>query len=239
MSKPLVIIKGIKDGLVFLLDAHAPFPTVISELNHKLTHSHGPFLDGPLTHVHVRTGTRIVTDELRQVIRESFGTHGNLLVRSISGEDELTHMPVVDEKLQEHVHAAPLPDIAIDAPTVHLVPRMVRSGDVIEHKNDVLVVGDVNPGAIILAGGNIFVMGWLRGIAHAGYDAEGRSERTDKVIVATGMAPTQLRIGSIVTRAPEDRHVKQALMEVAYAQDGAIHVTSAQHLGKLHVLRGG
>lgn len=73
-------------------------------------------------------------------------------------------------------------------------------------------MGDVNPGGTVRAGGNIFIMGALKGIAHAGYTG-----RNEAVIVASFMTPSQLRISDCISRSPdhydqEERHQ----MECAY-----------------------
>jgi hypothetical protein len=73
----------------------------------------------------------------------------------------------------------------------------LRSGQRVETPYTLVVVGDVNPGADLIAGGDIIVFGSLRGTAHAGaYD----DEAFDRVIVALQMQPMQLRIGSVISR---------------------------------------
>ena len=72
-----------------------------------------------------------------------------------------------------------------------------RSGQRLETPYSLVVIGDVNPGADLIAGGDIFVLGSLRGTAHAAaYD----DEALDRVVVALSMQPVQLRIGSILSR---------------------------------------
>ncbi len=61
------------------------------------------------------------------------------------------------------------------------------------------MVGDVNPGAEIKAGGNIIILGQLKGMAHAGCKG-----MTDAFVSAIYMAPVQLRIADIITRFPEE-----------------------------------
>ncbi len=46
------------------------------------------------------------------------------------------------------------------------ISKIVRSGQVLHVKGNLLLIGDVNPGGTVIAGGNIFVVGSLRGIAH-------------------------------------------------------------------------
>ncbi len=72
----------------------------------------------------------------------------------------------------------------------------VRSGVEIRHPGTVILLGDLNPGGIVIADGDILVWGRLRGVAHAG--ALGNR---DCLIMALQMEPTQLRIADAVARA--------------------------------------
>ncbi len=73
----------------------------------------------------------------------------------------------------------------------------LRSGQRVETPFSLIVIGDVNPGADLIAGGDIVVLGSLRGTAHAGAYED---ETLDRMIVALQMQPMQLRIGSVVSR---------------------------------------
>ena len=99
-----------------------------------------------------------------------------------------------------------------------------RSGTIIRHNGDVIVLGDLNPGAQITATGDIIVLGTLRGIAHAGAkDGDPRGE----VIIAFSLQPLQIRIGRHVSIAPADRrgHTTPARPEIAYLNGSSIVVT--------------
>ncbi len=76
----------------------------------------------------------------------------------------------------------------------------VRSGRSIYHEGHVVVLGDVNPGAQIIAGGTVVVWGRLRGFVHAG--AHGNREA---LICALELAPTQLRIADEIAIPPAGR----------------------------------
>lgn len=81
-------------------------------------------------------------------------------------------------------------------PTV-LLRRTVRSGQRIAFDGNVVILGDVNPGAEIIASGDIVVVGTMRGLAHAG--AKGSP---GAVVAALALQPTQLRIGPQLGRPP-------------------------------------
>ena len=76
----------------------------------------------------------------------------------------------------------------------------LRSGEYIESPGDLLILGDVNPGAKVSAEGNIIIWGRLLGIAHAG--SKGNSEAT---ISALQLRPVQLRIAKKVARGPKEK----------------------------------
>lgn len=77
----------------------------------------------------------------------------------------------------------------------------LRSGQRYETPFSLIVIGDVNPGADLVAGGDIIVLGSLRGTAHASaYD----DDSFDRVIFALQMQPMQLRIGSVISRGSDE-----------------------------------
>ena len=76
----------------------------------------------------------------------------------------------------------------------------VRSGEYLDSPGDLLILGDVNPGAKVTAEGNIIIWGRLQGIAHAG--SKGNSQAT---ISALYLRPVQLRIAKKVARGPNEK----------------------------------
>jgi septum site-determining protein MinC len=104
-----------------------------------------------------------------------------------------------------------------DADLGVLIRRTLRSGQVVQYPGHVVVIGDVNPGAEIIAGGDVVVWGKLRGIVHAG--ATGDDEA---VVCALSLAPLQLRIGNHIARAPEGREDLPERPEMASVQEGEI-----------------
>ena len=83
--------------------------------------------------------------------------------------------------------------------TTHFHQGTVRSGEYLDIPGDLLILGDVNPGAIVSAEENIIIWGRLLGIAHAG--SKGNSQAT---ISALQIRPVQLRIANKVARGPQE-----------------------------------
>ena len=97
----------------------------------------------------------------------------------------------------------------------------VRSGDHIEAAGSLLVLGDVNPGARVSAGGHVLVWGRLRGVAHAGCRGDQGAR-----IVAMGLQPLQLRIADVIARGPQEAP-PPGLAEQASLSAGAIRIDPA------------
>ncbi|MDH4135823.1 MAG: septum site-determining protein MinC [Anaerolineae bacterium] len=132
------------------------------------------------------------------------------------GRDEGPVLSGVEGQLETEVEDAAL-RLAQDMDLGVLVRRTLRSGQVIQHPGHVVVIGDVNPGAEIIAGGDVMVWGKLRGIVHAGATGDDGA-----VVCALSLAPLQLRIGNHIARAPEGREGLPERPEMASVQDGEI-----------------
>ncbi len=100
-----------------------------------------------------------------------------------------------------------------------VIRRTIRSGQVISHAGTIVIIGDVNPGAEVIAGGDVIVWGKLRGVVHAG--AVGNE---NAIVGAIVLAPTQLRIGGQIARAPEGKRPRNAPAEIARVRNGQILV---------------
>lgn len=203
-----VTIKGIKDGLVFLLDDECEFEELLSELRYKLEHSHQNILTGPIIHVDVKMGSRHISEEQKQFMLDILKQKGNLLIRSVEMPDEEQTTEV--------------------APVYAVMSGMIRSGQVLHHKGDLLFLGDVNPGGSIMCTGDIYILGALRGMAHAG--VEGNEVA---IIAASHFAPTQLRIAEQISRPPDEWDTRETSMEFAFLQDGAMQIDKISNIVRI------
>jgi septum site-determining protein MinC len=73
------------------------------------------------------------------------------------------------------------------------VRTSLRSGQVEEYSGSIVIMGDVNAGGEVIAGGNIAIIGALRGLAHAGAGGN-----TKALITANSIDSTQIRIANLV-----------------------------------------
>jgi len=95
----------------------------------------------------------------------------------------------------------------------------LRSGQIIRHSGHVVIIGDVNAGAEVIAGGDVVIWGRLSGTVHAGAMGDDQA-----VVCALDLDPTQLRIGKHIARPPEQTPDRRPVPEMAFVQDGRIIV---------------
>ncbi len=98
-----------------------------------------------------------------------------------------------------------------------VIRRTIRSGQVIHYMGTVMILGDVNPGAEVIAEGDVLVWGRLRGVVHAGASGD-----ESAIVGALILSPTQLRIGGQIARAPDGRRPHNSPAEIARVRNGQI-----------------
>ncbi|MBR5565010.1 MAG: septum site-determining protein MinC [Roseburia sp.] len=105
----------------------------------------------------------------------------------------------------------------------------LRSGQVLESDASITILGDVNPGARVTSGGNIVVLGALKGNAQAGIYGD-----TSCFILALEMEPIQIQIGNLLAKSPDKEKKKRRIairekkdsneLQIAVARDGNIYI---------------
>lgn len=104
---------------------------------------------------------------------------------------------------------------------VLMLAGRVRSGQKIAAHHHLVILGDVNPGAEVMAGGDILVMGTLLGTAIAG-----QPDDDSRIVLALDFRPTQVQIGSIVAAGPAAgrRNAGRKAVEFAHVEEKSIVV---------------
>jgi septum site-determining protein MinC len=218
----MISIKGLKQGLLIVFEGESePWVGHLRKLEEKLNASPG-FFKGGYVALDVKAQT-LSLDELNRTA-DLLVAHDVKLLALLT-ENESTRrnslaLGIPDSLPKPVVRAAPPPAPASgetvsddeDTPTDGaLIKRRIRSGQIIRHPGHVVVIGDVNPGAQIIAGGDIIVWGRLQGTAHAG--AFGNIDAT---VCALEMSPSLIRIADAVVRD------HKGMMEVAQIRNQEI-----------------
>ncbi|MGN7388449.1 septum site-determining protein MinC [Sporosarcina sp. SAFN-015] len=203
-----VTIKGTKDGLVLRLDDKCAYSDMIAELRNKVSENS---LEG-LAEVKVHTGNRYCNEEELKEIMNVVHESPHLRVSKIQSEVitiEECNRKVLENQSETYI-------------------GIVRSGQVVKADGDLVVIGDVNPNGRVEAGGSIYVLGRLKGIAHAG--ATGNEEA---VIAASWLEATHLMIADRLETMTDELTIlsEQPEMECAYIHpNGFIAIDRLQEL---------
>ena len=195
-----VVFKGSKIGLQLFLNENNDFKTIADKLISKLESSIEFFGKGTV----VSFFFFFFSEEQLSQLTDIFDNHG--LILKVIEEMEQTEPKAKEDAIEDTVVEHEL----------LVVDKTVRGGQEIVNFGSILINGDVNPGAKIIAGGNIEVKGACRGIVHAG--AFGDSSAT---IVAEKLLASQIRIADLIARAP-DVLEKVNGAEMATIRDGNI-----------------
>lgn len=222
----IVSIKGIKDGLLITLSATEEWQQITQTLASRLD-AKSEFFSG--ARVTVDVGARPVPKyeltslkavlERRQLTLMVVQTTSRTTFNSAQSLDLRTIFPEEDRISAEDAVVGTMPTDPHEEGTPGvMIRRTLRSGRVIQSHGHVVVIGDVNPGAQIIATGDIIIWGKLRGTVHAG--AEGN---LDAIICALDMSPNQLRIADLIATSPKEQK-RVVRPEVASVRDDHIVV---------------
>mgnify|MGYP001048101088 CR=1 FL=1 len=222
-----VRVRGTVDGLVLQLPTGLPLPALLDQARSTLEGSQAFFRDAELVIDYeerepsleeIVALQRLLSDlgirlravtsrrpEHRERLR-SWGLHPLRIVERAAGPSPVLPVP-------------PSSSPAEGGQPAQYLRRTLRSGMSVTSEGDLVIVGDVNPGAEVYAAGDVLVWGALRGTVHAGMHGN-----PEAIIAALRLIPTQLRIGSLVARAPDSRRALVDQPAVARVLDGSIVV---------------
>jgi septum site-determining protein MinC len=210
----LIQIKGIRDGLLITL-AGADWPDLVAAFIENIE-SRSAFFKGARVVLDVGPQDLRVADLSK--LRDQLSDHAVSLwaVLSESGLTERTaqNLGLATRLSKPHLtEATAQPEQLLPEGAAKWVKGPLRSGGKISYDGNVVVIGDVNSGAEIVAGGSVIVWGRLRGVVHAGCHGDEAA-----VVCALELAPMQLRIAGEIAISPKKQPRSQP--EVARIQDG-------------------
>ncbi len=215
-AHPKIQIKGIRDGLLAIL-GEGEWP--------ELRNAFLEFIDQQAEFLR---GARLALDVGNQILKavDLGQLRDALSERGISLWAVISNSPTTEQTAQTLGLATrlskPRPERVIHSAETSvvgeeaiLVRRTLRSGFSLQHPGHVIVIGDINPGAEIISGGDVIVWGRLRGMVHAGAEGDELA-----VVCALDLAPTQLRIAGLIATTPQRRGKPQP--ERALIKDGRV-----------------
>jgi len=221
MREETVAIKGVQDGLIISLSPTEEWLSVTSELATRIDNQKA-FFDG--ANITVDVGERPVSKHelggLKALLERRGLSLNVVLSDSVTTIDAANALDLRTAASSENVtnEALPISPEEQGIPGV-MLRHTLRSGRIVHSEGHVVIYGDVNPGAEIIAGGDVFIWGTLRGNVHAG--ADGNEEA---VVCALNMMPTQLRIAGYIVTSPKEKRRRRIRPEIAMISEGQIIV---------------
>jgi septum site-determining protein MinC len=214
------LLKGSRTGLLLTLEPGYVWSQVLEVLAARLAES-PTFFQGALLSVDTRRRA-LEPQEVAEL--QALLAPYEMAFKEV-GSDELHDPRALPSGATRAAPAGDTtPTLAIranDAANTLLTRRTIRSGQRLRYESSVVIMGDVNAGAEVIAGGDVLVWGTLRGTVHAGYPGN-----EEAVVCALALAPVQLRIGKLASRPPDDGALPPQLPEVASVKNGQIVVES-------------
>lgn len=215
------LLKGTRRGMLLTLEPGYPWAQMMEALSARLAES-PPFFQRSVLSIDTRRRALLPAEmeELRALLAPYEMTFKEV------GSNELNDPRALPSGARRPPPARNTSsELAIrpgqDVQDALITRRTVRSGQRLHYESSVVIMGDVNPGAEVIAGGDVFVWGALRGTVHAGYPGN-----EEAVVCALMLTPVQLRIGNRASRPPEDDLPPPQTPEIASVKDGQIVVES-------------
>ena len=227
MSKSRIRFTGVDYGLLVRMDWEVPLSQLLVEVEEHIQKSPAFFADAK---VFLEVDTRPVLQHETEQLGVVLSRHGMTLQGVVSSASRVEGISRPQPTVPEPSKVI-TPIIKEKEATV-VEHRTVRSGEKVASESHLVIMGDVNPGAEVIAENNIIVWGSLKGTAYAGVP-----NHEDAVIAALHLSPIQLRIAGYIARSPDVRPVTAAVPELARIDRNEIVVETWER-GRISLKRG-
>ena len=220
-----VIIKSNKYGINLILDPNVSFRELLAAIIEKFKESEKFFKNAKMA----------ISFEGRRLSQEE----EYRIINAITENTTIQIICIVDNDAENEERMKRQVDAYCQAVEQQYAAEMgaqgefykgtLRSGQMLESDASITILGDVNPGAKVVSGGNVVILGALKGNAHAGaYGDEGC------FIFALDMNPIQIQIGSLIAKSPDRQSGRRRLgrkdketsteLQIAVAKNGASYI---------------
>ena len=186
MSQP-VVLKSNRYGINLILDADMPFGQLEEAILEKFRESEKFFKNAKIA---ISFEGRRLSQEEEFSILDMIAKNTSIQVICVVDQDEMREQ-MYKEKIDSYYQ-----DVADN--TGEFYKGTLRSGQVLKCDTSIVIIGDVNPGAKIIAKGNIVILGSLKGKAYAGAAGD-----ESCFVTALDMDPVQIKIGNVIGRSAD------------------------------------
>lgn len=212
-EKTPVRLKGVGKNLCIIVDPAEPNENLIKEIARLLNGLKDQVVDSCVT---IDAGNN---DDHEELINELGGYIKNTFgVGSVARPEKKIKVVKRPVKAEERLRIRDMEQSWHHYSTdVLMLSGRVRSGQRVAAERHLIIMGDVNPGAEVMAGGDVVVLGSLMGTAIAG-----QPDNEENIVFALDFRPTQIQIGSFVAAGLPSSPEKIA--EFAHVENGTIVV---------------
>lgn len=217
-----VILKGNRYGISIVLNDQTEFSQIVKDLGERLE-SAGEFFDCTKQLVVSFEGRNLTNEQIDQLLTV-IDEKSQLNIQYVLEENsdlEATFYDIIhsEDEASNEQHEVKKEEITSSANTdnsrvEHKLEEGItskenltmfyrgtlRSGQALESKESLIVLGDVNPGASVKAGKNVVIIGSLKGNVYAGTNGD-----QDAFVMALNMNPVQLQIANVITRSQDNK----------------------------------
>jgi septum site-determining protein MinC len=193
MANSIVALRAYRDGLHLIIRPHLSIEDVEEAIQQEMSRMNQPLIGAS---VQIDLKCPILKEEEMTYLKSKLQETYNLTVRSIEAFDEQAPPPIAAAPTTHAIAQTTETPNNRDSEPSRIIPYTIRSGQAENFPQGSLIIyGDVNSGAEVKAGGDIVVLGALRGNAHAGING-----RLSAVVIAMDLVPVQLQIGNFINR---------------------------------------
>ena len=193
MANSIVVLRAYRDGLHLIIRPHLSIAEVEEAIQQEMSRMNQP-LSGASVQIDLKCP--LLKEEEMAYLKSKLQETYNLTVRSIEAFDEQAPPPIAAAPTAHALPPRTDTQNSRESEPSRIIPYTIRSGQSEDFPQGSLIIyGDVNSGAEVRAGGDIVVLGALRGNAHAGING-----RLSAVVIAMDLVPVQLQIGNFINR---------------------------------------
>lgn len=205
----LVAIKSMKDGISIVLDKDAQFVEVFNEMCDKFRESSKFFGQAKVI---ISFEGRELTKEEEQALIDGITLNSDLTVLCVVGDDE--------KQNERFIHATKNFMNSGETTDGQYYRGSLRAHEHLETDSSIIILGDVNPGAVVTSKGNIVILGTLYGTAKAGSNGNEKS-----FVVTLDMKSARVEIGEIASEVVLRSSVftkNKVIPRISYIKDDTI-----------------
>ena len=193
MANPIVALRAYRDGLHLIIRPHLSIAEVEEAIQQEISRMNRSLAG---TSVQIVLKCPALEEEEISLLRSKLQETYDLTVRGVEAADAPVSAPIAAAPTMHTISPAADSRNSRDSEPSRIVANTIRSGQTEEFPQGSLIIyGDVNSGSEVRAGGDIVVLGTLRGNAYAGMNG-----RLSAVIIAMDLAALQLQIGNYMIR---------------------------------------